>query len=51
MNSYQVGIINCDVCPTVVLPATPPWLFPMPEVDVQLLMKIKDKHRGEPINT
>ncbi|XP_051548849.1 uncharacterized protein LOC127437749 [Myxocyprinus asiaticus] len=49
--AHQTGINNCAVCPTVVLPATPPWLFPMPVVDFQLLVSINDKNRQEPKET
>ncbi len=45
--AHQIGISNCDVCNTVVLPVTPPWFFPMPVVDFQILVSINDKNRQE----
>ena len=38
-----VGIADCDVSPTVVVSRIPPWFFPMPNVDFQIQIKMKNE--------
>ena len=40
-SARELGISNLTHSCTVPLPATPPWLFPMPTVDLQIIKKSK----------
>ena len=40
------GIANKKLCPTVALPAIPPWLLPQPEVDLDLAKQVRDQDEG-----
>lgn len=39
-------ILDRNYSPTVVLPATPPWLLPQPEIDLRLLELIRGERGG-----
>ncbi|XDV45291.1 hypothetical protein PO909_013411, partial [Leuciscus waleckii] len=41
--AQEAGIEDCDVSPTVILSSIPPWIFPMPIIDLQIQMKIKNE--------
>lgn len=41
--AQEVGIADCDVSPTVTVSRIPPWIFPMPVVDFQIQIKIKNE--------
>ena len=40
-SARELGISNLTHSCTVPLPATPPWLFPMPTVDLEMIKKSK----------
>ncbi len=45
--TQQIGV-NINTSPTVALPVSPPWLFKMPSVDLQIFKTIKDKQNQVP---
>ncbi len=42
--AQKMGLSDIHVAPTVARSAIPPWLFPMPLIDIQLH---KEKHNNE----
>ena len=44
--SEMFGIANKKLCPTIALPAIPPWFLPQPEVDLDLAKQVRDQDEG-----